>query len=391
MPTTPPPNDPTPDDTARMTGGDPLGGQPPASGPESPSGGSPPPKRLLRSRTDRILAGVGGGLGRYFGVDPVLIRIALVVLAFFGGAGVLLYLAAALLVPSEPATAGSPPPERSRALVIAGVAVLVLVAAPFVAGPALVAGGLLFPLAFLVLAGLAVAWLATGRWPERDAGAMTRAALLGVGLLVLLCFVAFGAAWGAAAGGDEVVAGLVILAGAAILVGAFVRPVRWLVPFAIALAIPAGVVSAAGIELDGGYGEKRYTPGSAAELRDHYEIGAGELTLDLRQADLAGRHEIALEVGIGEGNLIVPDDVCVVTRADIGVGAARVFGDDTGGVDVDVADTPSPAPGNAVVVLDADIGIGAVIVGHDEHKERDWDRWESGDLEDEDNSGCASS
>src|SRR3712207_551985 len=60
-----------------------------------------PPRRFLRSRTDRMLAGVAGGLGRYFGVDPVLVRIALVVLTFFGGAGALLYLAVVLLVPNE--------------------------------------------------------------------------------------------------------------------------------------------------------------------------------------------------------------------------------------------------------------------------------------------------
>jgi phage shock protein C len=54
-----------------------------------------PATRLLRrSREDRVIAGVCGGLGRYLEVDPVLLRIALVILTVSGGLGVLLYLVA---------------------------------------------------------------------------------------------------------------------------------------------------------------------------------------------------------------------------------------------------------------------------------------------------------
>jgi phage shock protein C len=56
---------------------------------------------LRRSRDDRVIAGVCGGLGRYLGVDPVLIRIAFVVLAVAGGGGVLLYVVAWILIPEE--------------------------------------------------------------------------------------------------------------------------------------------------------------------------------------------------------------------------------------------------------------------------------------------------
>ncbi len=49
-------------------------------------------KKLYRSETDRKLAGVCGGLGEYFDVDPVFFRIAFVVLFFAGGFGLLLYL-----------------------------------------------------------------------------------------------------------------------------------------------------------------------------------------------------------------------------------------------------------------------------------------------------------
>src|SRR5947208_4366052 len=62
---------------------------------------APPRRRLQRSRSDRVVAGVCGGLGDYFDVDPVIFRIAFVVLAFVGGAGFLLYPAAWLLIPGE--------------------------------------------------------------------------------------------------------------------------------------------------------------------------------------------------------------------------------------------------------------------------------------------------
>jgi phage shock protein PspC (stress-responsive transcriptional regulator) len=62
---------------------------------------APPRRRLERSRSDRVVAGVCGGLGDYFDVDPVIFRVAFVVLAFVGGAGFLLYPAAWLLLPDE--------------------------------------------------------------------------------------------------------------------------------------------------------------------------------------------------------------------------------------------------------------------------------------------------
>lgn len=64
----------------------------------------PPPVQqpvLRRSRQDRMVFGVAGGLGRYLGVDPVIIRIALVLLTLFGGSGVLLYLIGLVVIPEE--------------------------------------------------------------------------------------------------------------------------------------------------------------------------------------------------------------------------------------------------------------------------------------------------
>ena len=52
------------------------------------------------------------------------------------------------------------------------------------------------------------------------------------------------------------------------------------------LALAAGVVAAANIDLDGGVGQREYRPGTSAELRDRYELGVGELVVDLRDTDL---------------------------------------------------------------------------------------------------------
>jgi phage shock protein C len=59
-------------------------------------------RRLYRSRTDRQIAGVCGGLARYFGVDPTVVRVAFIVLAVLGGSSVAIYLALWIVVPKEP-------------------------------------------------------------------------------------------------------------------------------------------------------------------------------------------------------------------------------------------------------------------------------------------------
>jgi phage shock protein C len=58
-------------------------------------------KRLYRIRDGRIVAGVCAGLAAYFGIDPTLVRLAFVLLTFFGGLGVLLYLGAWMVIPDE--------------------------------------------------------------------------------------------------------------------------------------------------------------------------------------------------------------------------------------------------------------------------------------------------
>jgi phage shock protein C len=58
-----------------------------------------PTPRLFRSATDKVIGGVCGGLAHYFNIDPALVRLAFVVFALTGGAGVLLYIVLWIAVP----------------------------------------------------------------------------------------------------------------------------------------------------------------------------------------------------------------------------------------------------------------------------------------------------
>ncbi len=64
--------------------------------------GKPQPKRLYRSRTDSVIAGVCGGLGEYLGIDPSVVRLLWLVASLLGGTGVLAYIVLAVVIPEEP-------------------------------------------------------------------------------------------------------------------------------------------------------------------------------------------------------------------------------------------------------------------------------------------------
>ncbi len=59
-------------------------------------------KRLMRSMSDRMIAGVAGGLAEYLSVDVTLVRLAFVILALAGGPGLLIYLILWLVMPEKP-------------------------------------------------------------------------------------------------------------------------------------------------------------------------------------------------------------------------------------------------------------------------------------------------
>jgi phage shock protein C len=82
---------------------------------------------LRRSRRDRVLGGVCGGIARYLDIDPVLLRVAAVALALSGGVGVLAYVIAWVVLPEAPGDEPEPaaPPAGRHAVAIAVGAALV--------------------------------------------------------------------------------------------------------------------------------------------------------------------------------------------------------------------------------------------------------------------------
>jgi phage shock protein PspC (stress-responsive transcriptional regulator) len=366
--------------------GPPPSSDAPGAGSSDPTGGAADgPRRLYRSRRERLVGGVCGGLAEYFGIDPLIVRIIAVALIFAGGAGFLAYFAAWLLVPDAEAADGEPT-TAGRAATIAGTVLLVFAIGallPFWGGPFggdWGWGGPFVSLVCIGLAGLAVWWVASGEHPAASGTrGLLRRAGFGVALLAVCGLLALGGVWATAAGGGVIVAVVVIVAGLWLVAGAFLGGARWLILPALALALPAGVVSAANVDVDGGVGDRSYRPLAAAEVRDSYRLGIGHLVVDLRQAKLPpGDRRIHVEVGAGAISLAVPRDVCVTSAAHVGAGQVDVFDHGSGGLDVDWRDDRRALPGTTRLIVDGDVGVGLLDIGYedpaDDFRHRDFDR-----------------
>ena len=133
---------------------------PPIGGPTQP----PQARRLYRLRNDRVVAGVASGLGAHLDVDPIWVRLAFVVLVFFAGLGVLLYIAAWVAMPEID---GLPPGSSGGAPRAHG------------SGPD---GRIIVGAVFLIAAVVVLA----GSFNFFDSGLIWGAALIGIGLLFLL-------------------------------------------------------------------------------------------------------------------------------------------------------------------------------------------------------------
>jgi hypothetical protein len=187
---------------------------------------------------------------------------------------------------------------------------------------------------------------------------LTVVAICGLALLALV------SAWATAVGGGAIMAGLVIAAGVALLFGAFVGGARWLIVPALAIAIPAGTVSAADIELEGGYGQRHYEPVSAEALPvDGYELAAGQMVIDLRGIDW-DREKVVnadLDMGFGEAVVAIPEEVCIQAEAHAAAGELDIDGEQIDGWDVD-ADAGLGSTETPRLSLDAEIDAGVIRV-----------------------------
>lgn len=119
---------------------------------------APSERRLVRSSDDRVIAGVCGGIGRHFGVDPILVRIAALLLVFAGGAGIVLYVVGWIAIPEESddvtvATPSTVADDRTRNTVALGL-VFVALGAVFLADavwPDFLSWRYIWPIALIVI------------------------------------------------------------------------------------------------------------------------------------------------------------------------------------------------------------------------------------------------
>src|SRR5215218_2546625 len=361
------PRTPEPDETAPTEPQRPKEDVPPPS--------SPGVRRLTRSSSDKLIGGVAGGLGRYFGVDPILFRIAFVVLTFAGGVGVLAYIGLLAFVPTDDDSRpfGARRDANMIGAVLLGIIVLLILGPPFFfVGPALI------PIAILIGIGILL-WRAAGGRPPAGGDP---ARLIARGALALLIGIAAVGAFAgvfvlAALGGGTTLAVLAIVAGVALVVAGLSGGARWLIAPALVLVLPLAIVAAADIRVDGGVGERQYRPATVEELRPGYELGMGELIVDLRDVDLpAGTTRMELDMGIGHAVVRVPEDACVSSDVQIGAGHAQVLDRSSDGLDVDFAQASAPSGDQPRLYLEGDVGIGALeVVRGDEPLPSNRDGW----------------
>jgi phage shock protein PspC (stress-responsive transcriptional regulator) len=346
--TTDQPDDERTGPTEKLPGGD-----------DEPRTEEPAGRRLTRSMSDAVIGGVGSGLGRYFGVDPLLFRIGFVALTFAGGFGVVAYL---LLLAFMPSDGSEKPGGTSKAAAVIGAVVLGCALVTFLGTPFFFFGPGLLVLAVVGLAGVLL-WRALGGDPRDDPARTVTRVVLAALLAIAVAGAALGVGLAAALGGGVVIASLAVASGLVLIGTAFVGGARWLIVPALALVLPLGLVAAADIDLDGGVGDREYRPASMSELRDHYEIGIGEIDVDLTDLELpAGRTDLDLDVGLGEAIVYVPRGTCVTSDVKIGAGLADVFDRENDGVDVAFAEGATPPDGRPQLHIDANVGMGVLEV-----------------------------
>jgi phage shock protein PspC (stress-responsive transcriptional regulator) len=258
-----------------------------------------------------MLAGVCGGLGRYFELNPTVFRVGFVVLTLLGGAGVLVYLAAALVMPREGrerSLAEQVLAERKErpwpliGLAIVGVALIVLLSRAALR-PAAGAGWV-----FVLVIGLVVLWVSRStRWRGR----------------LLRVFLAL------------------VLAALAAFVTAVVLAFSWF-----------------NVSLNDGVGEHVYAPATVAAIAPSYRLGVGSLRIDLSGIRPAGKElQVKAKVGVGELRIVVPDGARVQVYARAKLGDVRVLRLEDSGRNAVVA-----TGSGGGYVIDARVGLGRIDV-----------------------------
>ena len=322
-------------------------------------------RRLTRPKDGRWLGGVAAGLGAYFDLSPTIYRIAFAALAFAGGTGILLYLAAWIVIPEEgdedsiAERALKQQRERpSRAIglaIIAFVAIFVLSSVHVWPNP----GNLWLAAALAV--GALVWWQLGERSGSKRDRSLFPVALGGmfaaVGAIAILDVTGgWNADW------RIVLGALVIAAGVLVTVGAATgKAVGAVVVLGLALVAALALTLAVRVPLFAGMGDRTVHP-TAITSGDHtYRLGIGNFTVNLTDVALpAGGTHVKTTLGIGDLQVRVPYGVKVIVDAHTSAGELAVFGHEDDGTSVDYSTSVGGGP--RVLVLDAQVGFGRLEI-----------------------------
>jgi len=360
---------------------------PPAGTPDQPS--APERPRLVRSRTDRKVAGVAGGIAQHLNIDPLLVRIVFVVLTLGGGVGILLYALGWLLVPQDgedPVGGGAL--DRMRHSTWIPIGLLVVGGSILLGNVFSWDGGAVF----FALVLIALGWLlyreesvapasgspgggasfATpaygGVAPSTAASRSAPASYLGrytfAGMLLVIGFTALLETTDVITFDRRLYPAIALsVVGGGLVVGAFWGRSRALIVLGLLLVPVVILASLIDVPLVGGAGERNFQPATATSVRDEYRLVAGEMVIDLTETEW-GSEPVSFEatIGMGELSIIVPQGVEVDLDASVGAGEIAFFDEFREGFDLDfdsVGGSGSPA---AQLIVDARVSFGVIMV-----------------------------
>jgi len=361
------------------------------------------PRRLSRARDGRWLGGVCAGLGRYFELNPIVYRIGFVALSLAGGTGILLYVAAWLVMPDDGVddsiAADAIKNHRDHPWLLIGVGLLGF------AGLAALSSAHVWPSpgnlwVAAALIGAAIVWwqASGGRHPRsaatpspapgepgvtgvtgvtrpqgnasapavplprrRSFGPVAAAALItGLGLVALI---------DVATGAD--IDWRIVLAVAAVVLGALVaagvvtgHSVGSVIVLGLGVLAVLAVAIVVRVPIFAGVGDRVAHPIAFDSVGATYKQGIGNLDVDLQDVQFpVGTTHVKARLGIGDLVVRVPENVTVQVDARAAAGEVTLFGKDTNGTSVHETVIAPGAPGLArILVLDARVGLGQVEI-----------------------------
>ncbi len=338
---------------------------------------------LRRSTADRVIAGVAGGVGDYFGIDPVIVRIAFIVLTFLGGAGAFLYLLGWLALPGDNSPSviakalGGDSPHRFRSLAAVALIGLGLLMAAALSEDLFRLFGKVWTAApylalMLIAVGVAlVVWPGPARRSRSDraqpptplpaapsqapaaqpgpvvfsetrtpvptepsraptAKPKRKRSVIGpLTIAVLLIYMGATVIFGTLSGFEfeigEFFAIALVITGLGLVIAAFAGPARGLIPLGVVIVAPVLLFSGTDVGWGSGVGEVRVNASEPNDLTSDYRHNIGRLIVDLRDFDADGSTtSLGVSVGMGEALIYVPDNLRTIADVKVGAGGLSI-------------------------------------------------------------------